>query len=996
MKKRLLPALLALVMVVTLLPLAVFAEGGDAGDGQSAPLAGNVVANIEAISTGGTVTTTTEGQKTISKVTFGPEAQLFYAGADSSAGTGRNEGYHVGVRVTEPAGKTDSVKYRKVAQWWLDDGKKQIVDSAGTDNTPYWTEVTYTEAQKGDKQGEITLWGLDNIGYSGKYGDTATGTLYYRYQFDWNGDGTWDQEVIVEVLKTAKLIKDGNQMWPAPDIVGMEYLWDGANGTTNVTGANKGTDWREQTFYFVTDRAMAAGQFLWADVTIGNVTWGIRCRGNGSATTFAFSPLTEAQWDDKPTDSKLTVPESGGTAEIKIYYITAEAGSSPVAADFRKTIAIKTETVTIPAKPVEPAAKPELTGFDTAPLGDTREGALKITELYTANSYKVTATKNTDTTKAVDYTIAVEAKGLKAHQNNANPKSMGYWVGVKFPAAEGYTIVGYQRDNEAKVEIKDTDLESDKSLNAYYRLGDGAGDRPVVVTYQKDGKTVDMKFIVNLSNVEKYVAPEQPEAVTPDATTGIGSTTADKDAAVAVISGAQSDKTKVETGETPVTTPVISTEIKAESGQESALKGGTATVSKDIVTAITDAAAETDANKKVEVNYEVKVAGIGSVELTPAALGAVKAALGADNTEANITVKTADEDKTVDEDNAKLPEGVAPVKTFEATVEVVKSGNKTEVTNWTGATGGITLTFDVGKNCVNPKLYLVTDDAITEVASSYSNATGLITATVDHLSVYMAGDTAADAATIKAAEFTWKMSSDFKTAAATNGAVKTDDWQDQTMYVAFNETLANKVNVWFDVKIGSDTWGCAATGDGNHKVYAFSFKNMAQWEQKPANATADGLKSSAKGNVTVTVYDTGATALTAAPTATQLASFKPIGTKTVTIPEKPNENADLKVENVTSTYQNYAKVQISGMKDDGKVYMIRLAESLTKDTNSVILIVDKTMIKDGKYSFYCKIGQKMTIDEFTSEAALNGTYNSSTGRWDSSSVSALDHTAAKK
>ena len=65
------------------------------------------------------------------------------------------------------------------------------------------------------------------------------------------------------------------------------------------------------------------------------------------------------------------------------------------------------------------------------------------------------------------------------------------------------------------------------------------------------------------------------------------------------------------------------------------------------------------------------------------------------------------------------------------------------------------------------------------------------------------------------------------------GATTSGDWMDETMYVYFAEAPAANVNLWFQVKVGEHTWGCAASGGNN--TYAFSFLNRGtQWELHPA------------------------------------------------------------------------------------------------------------------------------------------------------------------
>lgn len=76
------------------------------------------------------------------------------------------------------------------------------------------------------------------------------------------------------------------------------------------------------------------------------------------------------------------------------------------------------------------------------------------------------------------------------------------------------------------------------------------------------------------------------------------------------------------------------------------------------------------------------------------------------------------------------------------------------------------------------------------------------------------------------------------------GATTSGDWMDETMYVYFAEAPAANVNLWFQVKVGEHTWGCAASG-GN-KTYAFSFLNRGtQWELHP---TINGESFDYNGN----------------------------------------------------------------------------------------------------------------------------------------------------
>ncbi len=136
----------------------------------------------------------------------------------------------------------------------------------------------------------------------------------------------------------------------------------------------------------------------------------------------------------------------------------------------------------------------------------------------------------------------------------------------------------------------------------------------------------------------------------------------------------------------------------------------------------------------------------------------------------------------------------------------------------------------------------------------------------------LAANTADDLA-VSGYGFVWN--ADGKTLAADStlpgGGTVGKDWMGQTMYVVFKEAVPASTNLWFQVTVGEDVWGCAASGDGSHKTYAFSFLNRnKQWEQLPESrkeqteATATGLADGNKATLKVFTTDS---LLTAAPTA---------------------------------------------------------------------------------------------------------------------------------
>lgn len=243
-----------------------------------------------------------------------------------------------------------------------------------------------------------------------------------------------------------------------------------------------------------------------------------------------------------------------------------------------------------------------------APLHDTRteeQGGIPDEELYTAETYTVTVTSSD--LQPYDLDVNVAAKGLKGHQNADSPASMGYWVGVRFPVVDGWTITKYQRDNHAEATITGTDLTTDadgnKTLNAYYNVGDASEDvenprqRPVTVTYKKDGseKTVDVKFLVKLAGVEIVVPAAKPEE------DGRLSEQTKKDITSAITAAATGSSENHEDTEV-ANIPTVSVETAAN---------GSITIDKAIVGALKDAATNAEKN-----NVDLKIVGQGGAEAT--------------------------------------------------------------------------------------------------------------------------------------------------------------------------------------------------------------------------------------------------------------------------------------------------------------------------------------------------------------------------------------------
>ena len=286
---------------------------------------------------------------------------------------------------------------------------------------------------------------------------------------------------------------------------------------------------------------------------------------------------------------------------------------------------------------------------DGAPLHDTRteeQGGIPDEELYTAETYTVTVTSSD--LQPYDLDVNVAAKGLKGHQNADSPASMGYWVGVRFPVVDGWTITKYKREKHAEVAIADADLTTDadgnkKTLNAYYNAGDASEDvenprqRPVTVTYKKDGseKTVDVKFLVKLAGVEIVVPAAKPEE------NGTLSEQTQKDITSAITAAATGSSENHEDTEVADTQPTVSVKTATS---------GTVTINKEIVEALKEVAED-----NATTNVDLKIVGNDGAEATIPATTAktldatkdLKPTVKAETTtDANVAIEGIDDEAT--------------------------------------------------------------------------------------------------------------------------------------------------------------------------------------------------------------------------------------------------------------------------------------------------------------------------------------------------------------
>ena len=134
----------------------------------------------------GEVTALTDGAKLDENtVTFGVASTLAYSAEGNEEGR-TPDCWWAGIKMNAPEGTSNDAQYRKITQWWNDaDGTSTTWGAA----TPWRDNV------------DGTFWVPVKPEYFSSYGDT----LNYRYQFDWDGDGSYEQEVVVKVTKNVKL-----------------------------------------------------------------------------------------------------------------------------------------------------------------------------------------------------------------------------------------------------------------------------------------------------------------------------------------------------------------------------------------------------------------------------------------------------------------------------------------------------------------------------------------------------------------------------------------------------------------------------------------------------------------------------------------------------------------------------------------------------------------------------------------------------------------------
>lgn len=568
MTKKFLSALLAVLMVVSMVPMAAMAEGDTAPLAVRAPLGDthstytSEQLNIDGYTvtaTPATETLTESEDVTVYDVELTHPALLKHYNAASPAAEGLWIG--IGVPVTV-----------------LGDGNGQGEDASSyysilaTDQTAFSTIETKFKETGYQSQGKPG-YGAHGYRSSTMVSDKKYVTQYYDLANTKNfPDGKTDGKVIYFIERNPET----------------------KEGTTTYT----------YKVYRINKINVTEG-YIVKYSTPANGTLSVKIGDNAVTSDTAVAKGSKLTITATPAQGyKVTSVKNGDTVLTAVngaYEVTVDAAVN-ITATFEEDLGAEL----IPAI-VE--AMGNYSPVDGAPLHDTRteeQGGIPDEELYTAETYTVTVTSSD--LQPYDLDVNVAAKGLKGHQNADSPASMGYWVGVRFPVVDGWTITKYQRDNHAEATITEDNLTTDadgnkKTLNAYYNVGDASEDvenprqRPVTVTYKKadSEKTVDVKFLVKLAGVEIVVPAAKPEE------DGRLSEQTKKDITSAITAAATGSSENHEDTEV-ANIPTVSVETAAD---------GSITIDKAIVGALKDAATNAEKN-----NVDLKIVGQGGAEAT--------------------------------------------------------------------------------------------------------------------------------------------------------------------------------------------------------------------------------------------------------------------------------------------------------------------------------------------------------------------------------------------
>ena len=249
-----------------------------------------------------------------------------------------------------------------------------------------------------------------------------------------------------------------------PVVAGYGFLWKSPTENTTLTGGFKpGSDWMGETMYVAfAENGLAANTNLWFEVTAGSDVWGCAATADGTHNMFAFSFLNRTtQWEQVPNGITVSANQSHAekylaeknnvnSVTLKVYvtktaFTSDSHDASSLTPFFTKSVTITSGKDTMEVEGNTSVDTPAITAT-TATLHDTRtEGAIADADL--CKNYKL------DTTATG--TIKIMAADLREHQNGDTPETMGYWVGISFAPADGYTLKYKDKNGEFQADAED-------------------------------------------------------------------------------------------------------------------------------------------------------------------------------------------------------------------------------------------------------------------------------------------------------------------------------------------------------------------------------------------------------------------------------------------------------------------------------------------------------------------------------------------------------------
>ncbi len=166
------------------------------------------------------------GSNTSSSVVSVEDITLTWHKADPAAGRG-SDGWWVGAKITAPADMTTQADFTNVTYQRMDSGSWSAAKS-------FWNAQD-SNKNAADTARYLTMWGL----ITPELIEAGNGrVLNYKYRFDWNQDGVYEQELTLKIdpSEVTLLDKDGVQVHPTlGEVTALTGGTVTGNGTGNTT-----------------------------------------------------------------------------------------------------------------------------------------------------------------------------------------------------------------------------------------------------------------------------------------------------------------------------------------------------------------------------------------------------------------------------------------------------------------------------------------------------------------------------------------------------------------------------------------------------------------------------------------------------------------------------------------------------------------------------------------------------------------------------------------